>query len=80
MAAVLRPKSMPSLSPVEFVVLREVCLGKTNKQIATALGVTWLTVRGYVSRLLIKFEVSNRSQLFTKVIICQTHTRRRFII
>ncbi len=49
------------LSPREAELLRAVAAGRTNKQIATLLGLTPKTVMHYVSRLYDKLGVANRA-------------------
>jgi DNA-binding NarL/FixJ family response regulator len=51
-----------SLSPQERRVLAMVAEGKTNKEIATALGLSDKTVKNYFSNLLEKLQLSRRSQ------------------
>lgn len=53
----------PHITPRERQVLLELTKGRTNKEIARALGVSQYTVRDYVTDLLAKFSVSNRVEL-----------------
>lgn len=53
----------PRITPRERQVLLELTKGRTNKEIAKALGVSQYTVRDYVTVLLAKFSVSNRVEL-----------------
>ena len=51
-----------SLSPQERRVLALVAEGKTNKEIAMALGLSDKTVKNYFSNLLEKLQLNRRSQ------------------
>ena len=53
----------PRITPRERQVLLELTKGRTNKEIAKALGVSQYTVRDYITGLLAKFSVSNRVEL-----------------
>jgi len=53
------------LSPRELQVLRQVANGENNKVIGKALGLSEITVRNYVSRLLEKLQLRNRVELAT---------------
>jgi len=53
------------LSPRELQVLRQVANGENNKVIGKALGLSEITVRNYVSRLLEKLQMRNRVELAT---------------
>jgi DNA-binding NarL/FixJ family response regulator len=50
------------LSPREKMVLRNLAAGSSNKEIATALGISTHTVKQYVASLLEKLRVNDRSQ------------------
>ena len=50
------------LTPCEMAVLRELAVGKTNKEIAGALGVAEGTVKVHVAHLYEKLDVSNRTE------------------
>jgi two-component system response regulator DevR len=50
------------LSPQEQKVLAQVAEGRTNKEIAAALGLSDKTVRNYLSNIFQKLQVSRRSQ------------------
>lgn len=50
-------------SPREQEVGRRVAIGQTNEQISEALGLSVNTIKTYVSRLFVKYGVSNRVQL-----------------
>jgi DNA-binding NarL/FixJ family response regulator len=51
-----------SLAPRELEVLREVVNGRSNKEIAVALGLSEETVKGYVKNILHKLDVQDRTQ------------------
>ncbi|HEY8550019.1 MAG TPA: response regulator transcription factor [Vicinamibacterales bacterium] len=53
------------LSPREFEVLRLLVKGWRNRQIATTLGITEVTVKLHVSRILAKLGVSDRTEAAT---------------
>ena len=50
------------LSPREREVLSSMVRGKSNKEIASALGITEATVKCHVSVILARLEVSDRTQ------------------
>jgi two-component system, NarL family, response regulator DevR len=57
------------LSPQEFRIVSQVAEGKTNKEIATALGLSDKTVKNYLSNAMGKLKTRRRSQaaaLFTR--------------
>lgn len=51
----------------ELAVIRELCAGKQNKEIAQALQLSAGTVRNYVSLILEKLEVRDRTQAILKL-------------
>ncbi|MAT45235.1 MAG: hypothetical protein CL609_23145 [Anaerolineaceae bacterium] len=55
-----------NLSKRETDILRLLVQGKTNTEIANNLGIGNGTVRNYVSTILSKFNVDNRTKLVTK--------------
>jgi len=60
----------PSLSALEFAILRALADGWRNKEIAAFVGRSKSTVDGYVRRLCHKFGARCRAQLVTKA-FCQ---------
>lgn len=58
---------IPDISPREKEVLEQLCLGKSNKQIATALFISESTVKTHVSNLLVKFNMTSRAQIMHKM-------------
>jgi NarL family two-component system response regulator LiaR len=59
-ASVLVPEE--GLSPREVEVLRHLTFGRSNKEIAAALGISEETVKTHVGRLLAKLRLENRTQ------------------
>ncbi len=53
---------LESLSPQEQAVVSHVAEGKTNKEIATALGLSEKTVKNYLANVYQKLNISRRSQ------------------
>jgi DNA-binding NarL/FixJ family response regulator len=53
---------MATLSEREHQVLRQLVEGKSNKEIASDLGLTEATVKGYVSAILAHLDVADRTQ------------------
>jgi DNA-binding NarL/FixJ family response regulator len=51
------------LSPREIEVLREVALGRTNREIGERLFISEGTVKTHVARVLLKLELQSRTQL-----------------
>jgi len=62
MSAPAEPPKQSSLSPQEQHVLALVAEGKTNKEIAASLGLSYKTVKNYLSNVFQKLHVSHRSQ------------------
>ncbi|MFD0828491.1 response regulator transcription factor [Neobacillus sp. M.A.Huq-85] len=60
------------LTPREIEVVELIMQGKSNKQIGSALFLTEGTVKNYISRILDKFELNNRTEL---VLYLQTSLR-----
>jgi DNA-binding CsgD family transcriptional regulator len=56
-----------ALSPREKEVLLEICLGKSNKQIAAHLYISESTVKSHVSNLLTKFDAKSRTQIMRQM-------------
>lgn len=50
------------LTPRQLEVLRWLCQGKTNDEIASVLGISVFTVKNHVQRILVKLDASNRVQ------------------
>ena len=68
-AAGNRAKPLPeSFTPRELDVLRHLCAGKTNREIAQELHLSLSTVKGHLERLIAKLEVSDRTQAAVKAI------------
>jgi DNA-binding CsgD family transcriptional regulator len=57
-----------SLSPREREILGWMCLGKSNIEIATILGISFWTVKIHVRNLMKKLMVCNRSQAVARAI------------
>jgi len=57
-----QPRARPSLTDREKEVLRLVCDGLTNSEIATCLGVSRETVKSELKRIFRKIGVANRTQ------------------
>ena len=62
MAEITQPKSAGALSPREVEVIRLVSDGRSNKQIASELGITERTVKYHVSSVMSKLGADNRAQ------------------
>lgn len=58
--------TVTDLTPRELDVLRLIAKGHSNKEIATILDLTEGTVKGYVSVMLSKLQVNDRTQAVTK--------------
>lgn len=57
-----RHSLVKSLTPQEIRVLREVAAGKTDKEVATALGLSTKTARNYLDHVFEKLGVNTRTQ------------------
>ncbi len=62
MTAPGEPSLLPTLTERETDVLRLIARGLSNREIATTLHLTEGTVKGYVSAILAKLEVNDRTQ------------------
>lgn len=58
---------LDTFTPRELEVIRELCAGKHNKEIASALGLSSGTVRNYVSSIMEKLGVQNRARALLKL-------------
>jgi DNA-binding NarL/FixJ family response regulator len=56
------PSPFQELTERELDVLRNIAKGQSNKEIAAALSLTEGTVKGYVSAILLKLQVADRTQ------------------
>jgi DNA-binding NarL/FixJ family response regulator len=63
----IRPRG-PSLSARELDVVRQVVDGRSNDEIATALGITPKTVETHLRRLFERFDLASRTELATKAL------------
>jgi DNA-binding NarL/FixJ family response regulator len=70
-------KKAPRLTEQERDILKLVFNGLTNRQIGQALYLSPLTVRNYISRLLLKFEARNRTELLARFVSLQRSYHRR---
>lgn len=66
-AALKTPKEEWGISPREEEVLELIILGKTNKEIASALFISEHTVKNHLSRIFSKMDVTDRSQIIALV-------------
>lgn len=57
-----------ALTDREFDVLKEICAGKSNKEIALALGISLYTVKAHVCSIIQKLAVDDRTQVAIKAI------------
>lgn len=57
-----------ALTPRRQAVLDELCLGKSNKEIADALGLNVESVRGHLKEVYWKMGVSSRTAAVVKVL------------
>jgi len=62
LAADLRPERLTALTPRELDVLGEIARGRSNREIAHALGLSEKTVKTHVSAILMKLAVADRTQ------------------
>ena len=67
----------PRLTNQERDIIKLVFGGLTNCQIGQELHLSPLTVRNYISRLLLKFEARNRTELVARFVALQRHYHRR---
>ncbi len=72
-------QKLPRLTDRERAILHLLSSGLTNREIGEILHLSPLTVRNYISRLLLKFEVRNRTALITKVIVLRKHKHQRLL-
>ena len=66
-------RSLDDLTPRELEVVECILKGKSNKTISQELFLTEGTVKNYVSRILEKLELKNRSELIVRL-----HSHSRF--
>jgi DNA-binding NarL/FixJ family response regulator len=61
-SAPVAPNPFQNLTERELDVLRLIAEGQSNKEIASSLGLTEGTVKGYVSAIFLKLDVADRTQ------------------
>ena len=62
------PAVADDLTPREVDVLRQLALGRANKEIAQALSISEETVKSHVGNVLGKLQVENRSQAIVQAL------------
>ena len=62
------PAAPDDLTPREVEVLRQLALGRANKEIAHALSISEETVNSHVGNVLSKLHVENRSQAIVQAL------------
>lgn len=62
------PEFQTNLTEREFDVLKEICSGKSNKEIAASLGISLHTVKGHVCNIIQKLAVDDRTQAAIKAL------------
>ena len=69
-----------SLTDRERDIVLLVFEGYTNREMGERLGVSCLTVRNHISRLLVKFEAKNRTDLLARLVALRRLRRRQLIL
>jgi DNA-binding CsgD family transcriptional regulator len=62
------PAGAGVLTPRELEILRWIYLGKSNCEVGTILGISGLTVKNHVQKILRKLNVVNRTQAVGKAL------------
>ncbi len=62
------PELQTNLTERELEVLKEICSGKSNKEIAVSLGISLYTVKGHVCNIIQKLAVDDRTQAAIKAL------------
>ena len=68
-----------SLTDRERDIVRLLFEGYTNREMGEKLGVSWLTVRNHISRLLVKFEAKTRTDLLARLVALRRLRHRQLI-
>ncbi|MCS7231312.1 MAG: response regulator transcription factor [Elusimicrobiota bacterium] len=55
-------------TPQEFMILKMICKGKINKEIASALGIKEKTVKNYLSKIYFKLKVKRKAEAILKAV------------
>ena len=63
-----------NITPREKEVLKLVIEGKTNKEIAEELFISFSTAKKHISNILAKFGIENRTKLTSKVLSLKNNT------
>jgi DNA-binding NarL/FixJ family response regulator len=58
----------PELTPRELDTLRQIVLGRSNKEIARGMGITEDTVKSHLKSIFVKLNVSDRTQAVTEAL------------
>ena len=70
-------RRIPSLTRRESDVLALLLEGLSNREMGEKLHLSPLTIRDYISRLLLKYQVRSRTELAIRVIVRRRHHHRR---
>ena len=68
-----------SLTDRERDIVRLLFEGYTNREMGEKLGVSWLTVRNHISRLLVKGEAKTRTDLLARLVALRRLRHRQLI-
>ena len=68
-----------SLTDRERDIVRLLFEGYTKREMGEKLGVSWLTVRNPIRRLLAKFEAKNRTDLLARLVALRRLRHRQLI-
>ena len=74
-----RRRHTPYLTKKENCLVPLLCQGLTNREIAEHLDLSPLTIRNYISKLLLKFEAHNRTELLVKIIMLRRRCHKRML-
>lgn len=72
-------QKLPHLTVREFDILHLLFSGLTNREIGARLYLSPLTVRNYISQLLIKFEARNRTDLLAKFVSTRRYNHKNLL-
>ncbi len=69
----------PTLTVREKDIIRLLFDGYSNREMAESLGLSALTIRNHVSKLLLKFQARNRTELLSRFVARRRRYHRRII-
>ncbi|MCH7736180.1 MAG: response regulator transcription factor [Chloroflexi bacterium] len=75
-----QPFKRSKLTPREQDIVRLLFDGYSNREMGEALHLSPLTVRNYISNLILKYEARNRTDLLARIVVVRRQQHRRILL